>query len=195
MKRKIRSSFTSLYVFLILFSFMSADSRAQPERTVTVQGEADPYEVTLYRWDNYKDPIGTWKLAPGMRMLRIPQLDKIPHSIFLGSKVGALLFPDHDFVSTLQGASSKTVNVGSWDEPKDKYLIPYFRFKNSTPTMFSKYAPPYRCSLVIHRKDIDDFLGVYLQAGNYAGWFFPLPDKAHESSAIYYKIPEGGLDS
>ncbi len=192
MKRKIRSSFTSFYVFLILFSFMSADSQAQPERTVTVQGEADPYEVTLYLGENYANPIGTWKLAPGMRMLRIPQLDKIPQSIFLGSKVGALLFPDQDFRSTLQGATSVKINFGSSNEPKDKYLIPYFRFKNSTPKMFTKYAPSYRCSLVIHRKDIDDFLGVYLQTGNYAGWFFPLPDKARESSVIYYKIPEGG---
>jgi len=165
-----------------MFCCAFAEAQAQPERTITVQGEADPYTVTLYSAENYTNPIGTWKLAPGMRMLKIPQLDKIPHSISLGSKVGAILFPNANFASTLQGG----ITI------KTLYLIPYWRLKNSTPSIFMKYITPYRPSLIIHRKDIDDFLGVYLQEGNHFGQFYPLPDRASEASIIYNKITAAG---
>ncbi len=192
MKRVRRFCFVTLFAFLILLSSILSQAQTGPERTVKVQGEADPYVVTLYRDINYATPIGTWKLPPGMRMLKIPQLGKRFNSIFLGSKVGAVIFPDANFISWLQGFSGEIIKFGSYNEPTDPYLIPYWRRPGSTPKMFTKYYPHDPCSLIIHRKDIGDFLGVYLESGKNFGQFYPLPEKARESANIYYKIPQGG---
>ncbi|MBU1209218.1 MAG: hypothetical protein KKH04_20205 [Proteobacteria bacterium] len=159
-----------LFFMIPLFSvvlFFSILARAQtaPERQSKVQGDVDPYQVTLYRNINYSDPIMSWKLTPGMRMLKVPVVNKIPFSIFLGLKVGVLLFPDNNFSSKLQGVSSYEVKFGASNEPSKKYLIPYFRFNNSTPQMYES-ATFTQCLLIIHRKDIGDFLGVYLVKGN-----------------------------
>ena len=192
MKTSTRSSFGPWFFFLILLCCTVAEAQAQPERTGAVQGEADPYTVTLYSSANYVNPIGTWKIAPGMRMLKIAQLGKIPYSILLGSKVGAILFPEANFTSALQGVTSITFDFGSSPQPKDTYLIPYWRLKNSTPAIYSKYVPHNRTSLIIHRKDVDDFLGVYLQSGNNFGQLYPLPDRAGEAAVIYNKITAAG---
>jgi len=155
--------------------------------SIVPQWDAEPYTVELYANHNYSGPIiGTWKLAPGMRMLKIPRIagDKAPLSIFLGSNMAALLFPMADFISTLkfdimpEGAHSGT------------YLIPYYRINNSTPSI------PHIWSLIIYRKDIPDFLGVSLQSrvsyDNYS-MFYPLPEKASESSILHSKIRSGEL--
>ncbi len=199
MKSLVRSSFTSFWIFVILFFCMSADSRAQPERTVKVQGEADPYEVTLYQASNYANPIMSLKIPPGNRMLKVPNLDKIPLSVLLGSKVGVVLFPNVDLSSKTYRMSSYTDDgSGSKVNPKF-YLLGYFRFKGSTPDtgMGSVIQGP--CSLIIHRKDISDYLGLYLESitsnelGQSGSWgqFYPLPDDANNSTIIYHKIPKG----
>lgn len=178
---------TFLVIFVILCCAFT-EAQAQPERTITVQGEADPYTVTLYSAENYKNPIGTWKLAPGMRMLKIPQLDKIPRSILLGANVSAIIFPNSHFASNLFGSTAKDVITGATTVT---YLIPYWRLKGSASYIYVKYEPRIPCSLIIHRKDIDDVLGVYLQSGtNFLvyGQFFPLPDNARENAVIYNKI-------
>lgn len=188
MKKRSRLCFRAFLVFLVMLCCAFAEAQAQPERTITVQGEADPYTVTLYSTENYKNPIGTWKLAPGMRMLKIPQLDKIPRSILLGANVSAIIFPNSHFASNLFGSTAKDVVTGATTVT---YLIPYWRLKGSASYIYGKYEPRIPCSLIIHRKDIDDVLGVYLQSGtNFLvyGQFFPLPDSAKEMAVIYNKI-------
>lgn len=184
-----------LLLISCFFLIMNFPVTAQAQRTSNqlVQGDSDPYEVTLYQEKNYVKPIGTWKLAPGMRMLKIPKIDKVPHSIFLGSAVSAFLFPDYDFSSSFYGESG--YDKGWFDGAKVNvkyYLIPYFGFQESTPKMYSKYIPD-RCSLIIHRKDISDWLGVLLEAGGSfpnTSKFYPLPEKAGETAIIYSKIPD-----
>ncbi|HBH87056.1 MAG TPA: hypothetical protein DDY17_05595 [Syntrophaceae bacterium] len=180
-----------LILFFYLIMNFPVPAHAQRTSGQAVQGESDPYEVTLYRQMNYAEPIGTWKLAPGMRMLKIPKIDKVPLSIFLGSAVGTLLFPDYNFSSSLKGVSGydkgfldgKPVNV-------KYYLIPFYKFTESTPKMYEKYVPD-RCSLIIHRKDMKDWLGVSLENGYWSGQFYPLPEKAGDKAILYSKIPYG----
>jgi len=186
MEKRRHLCFRTFLVILVMLCCAFAEAQAQPERTITVQGEADPYTVTLYSTENYKNPIGTWKLAPGMRMLKIPQLDKIPRSILLGANVSAIIFPNSHFASNLFGSAAQPVTTSTVT-----YLIPYWRLKGSASYISGKYEPRIPCSLIIHRKDIDDVLGVYLQSGtNFLvyGQFFPLPDSAKEMAVIYNKI-------
>jgi hypothetical protein len=71
------------------------------------------------------------------------------------------------------------------------FLISYFRFKSSKPDI--EYPEPFsRYSLIIHRKDIGDILGVHLKSGYHFGQFYPLPEKANDSAIIYHKVPHGG---
>jgi hypothetical protein len=171
-----------------------------------IPGDIDPYEVTLYADGNYNSVIGTWKLSPDIRMLKVPKLDKIPHSILLGSKVGALLFTDYDFsshyVTYNQSTQTPSAHATRW------YLLSHLRFSNSSPqidwptSMTNMEGVPYtspleRLSLIVHRKDIDDMLGVLLERGidtqwdSLSGQFYPLPDDANQPEVIYQKIPSG----
>lgn len=187
-----------LYFLVSIFSLSmvlpSLIGAQPPEREIPVPGASDPFEVTLYEKEDYGTPIGTWRMPPGVRMLKIPNLNKIPLSISLGSKLGAIVFPDPNFSSSLRGISSYDK---SFFNPGEKvniqyYLIPFFRFVHSTPKMFTKYRPGSHCSLIIHRKDIHDFLGVLLESGNSAGYFYPLPEMARDTAVVYEKIPQGG---
>jgi hypothetical protein len=163
---------------------------AQPQRSQepTVVGATDPYEVTLYQQINYVQPIGTWRLVPGMRMLKIPQIDKVPLSISLGSALGAVLFTDYEFSSSLHKPTTMLLN-GTF-----KYLlIHYSTFNTSSAKLQANYMQ-LRCSLIIHRKDIQDWLGVSLETGDpssslSSSKFYPLPDKGSEKAVIYQKIP------
>jgi len=162
-----------------------------------IQGTTDPYEVTLYEEKNYVKPIGTWKLAPGMRMLQIPNLWACPRSILVGSSVGMLLFHDHNFSSKFH----VIVHVDRWEGATpvnpEYVLVPLMTFQSTSPLMFPnpKYIPKV-CSLIIHRKDIGDWLGAGLQNGfsrsvDASYQFYPLPAKASERAIIYPKIPSG----
>ncbi len=189
-------------LILLLSSFylivnLRAPARAQ-DRTPgpVVQGATDPYEVTLYGEKDYGKPIGTWKLASGLRMLKIPTLSKVPQSILVGSSVGVLLFYDWNFGSAFHVKTGETVNFGA--ESTYKYsLVSCTKFQSSSPLMFpnTKYIPK-RYSLILHRKDIKDWLGVELEIGispnedqSASYKFYPLPEKASEKVIIYPKIP------
>ena len=172
--------FLTLFFCIVLCFSVSVEAQIGPDRgeAFKVQGDIDPYEVTLYRSAGYADPIGTWKLSPGMRMLKIPDIGGTPRSMLLGSKVRALLFPRSDFSALL----------GQDFVYRDPF--PYIKVLNSTPDL--QYTGE---SLIIHRKDISDFIGVYLLSGpsdTSAGEFYPLPEKADESAIIYHKISYGG---
>src|SRR4030042_1360072 len=104
-----------------------------PGRESKVEGDIDPYEVTLYQASNYVNPIMSLKISPGNRILKVPNLDKIPLSVLLGSKVGVVLFPNVALSSKTYRMSSYTDDgSGSKVNPKF-YLLGYFRFKGSTP--------------------------------------------------------------
>jgi hypothetical protein len=178
MKKMNHPFFFTLFFCLMLCFSIPAEAQTPPERATQVQGDIDPYEVTLYRGTSYLNPIATWKLAPGMRMLKIPNIGDNPNSILLGSKVGALLFPATDF-------SARLGQAYAYRSP-----YPYMKVANSTPLL--QYTGE---SLIIHRKDISDFLGVYLRSApsdSSRGQFYPLPEKASESAIIYQKMPYGG---
>jgi hypothetical protein len=186
-----------LITFLCLMVNFPIPVRAQ-DRTPgpVIQGSTDPYEVTLYEEKDYGKPIGTWKLAPGMRLLKVPTISKVPQSILVGSSVGVLLFYNWNFSSSFHVTTGETVYFGK--ESDYKYsLIPWSKFQNSSPLMFPnpKYIPN-RCSLIIHRKDIKDWLGAELQTGispngdkSASYQFYPLPEKASEKVIFYPKIP------
>jgi len=167
---------TLFFCFVLCFS-VSVEAQIGPDRgePPKVQGDIDPYEVTLYQGQSYNNPIGTWKLSPGMRMLKIPNIGGSPNSILLGSRVGVLLFPVADFYARL--------------DPDFVYRSPYtyMRVANSTPRL--QYTGE---SLIVHRKDISDFLGVYILSGKSSGQFYPLPEKASDSAIIYNKLYYGG---
>ena len=166
-----------------------------------VQGATDPYSVTLYEEKNYAKPFGTWKLAPGMRMLKIPTIGRFPGSILVGSSVSVILFHDWHFSSKFHVIVRCGRMEGSTCINPVFGLVPLTRFQSTSPLMFPnpKYYPyPLRYSLIIHRKDIGDWLGVGLQRGKSANeWqeasyqFYPLPEKASERAIIYPKIPSG----
>ncbi len=140
----------------------------------------DPYQVTLFQDYNYSNPIGTWKLNPDMRMLNVPKIQawKYVHSVFVGSKVGALLFPSYNLSSSLRLV-----------QEQGSRLIPYFRFHDSSSTGVPEYGG---WSLIIYRKDIIDILGVYLYtkqlpSDNWwlGGRFYPLPDDPVQSQITH----------
>ncbi len=189
----------SLFAVIAVLSFR-AEAQMGPGRESKVEGDIDPYEVTLYQASNYVNPIKSLKLSPGMRMLRVSKLDKAPLSILLGSKVGVVLFPNVDLSSKTYRISSYTDDgTGSKVNPKF-YLLGYFRFKGSTPDTGMEKIIQGPCSLIIHRKDISDYLGLYLESitsnelGQSGSWgqFYPLPDDANNLTVIYHKIPQGG---
>lgn len=185
-------------IFCLIANF-PIPARAQ-DRTPgpMIQGATDPYEVTLYAQKDYVKPIGTWKLAPGMRLLKIPQLHMVPQSILVGSSVGVLLFPGYDFSSSFHVVTGETVYFGK--ESTYKYsLVTFHKFQSTSPLMFpsEKYIPKL-CSLIIHRKDIKDWLGAELENGaspnedqSASYQFYPLPEKAGEKVIFYPKIPYG----
>ena len=169
MKKLENPSLVILSLLFILCMSISAKAQTSPERDIKVLGEIDPYEVTIYSDDNYINPIGKWKIQYGMRMLKVPKLDHIPASIHVGSKVGVIFFPNHDFYSNLAKTSVYKDKWGTTDKIPIKWFhIPYFDFKTSNPNIlyisFSKGKFD-RCSLIIHRMDIHDILGVYLEGG------------------------------
>lgn len=193
MKKLSHPLFSILFIYFILCVSISANAQNAPEREIKVLGDINPYEVVLYRSFNFEDVITSWRLAPGLRMLKIPQLDDVPLSIRLGSKVSVILFPNYDFNSYTQKASAyTTLTFGGHKEPTKKFLISYFRFKSSKPQIVYPKGSPYRASLIIHRRDIGDILGVHLKSGNYFGQFYPLPEKANDSAIIYHKVTQGG---
>jgi hypothetical protein len=165
-----------------------------------VQGATDPYSVTLYLEQNYNKPFGTWKLAPGMRMLKLPII-KSPQSILVGSSVGVILFHDWDFRSEFLVLHHADRMEGNTPVNPEYALVTRTHFPNSSPLMFPnpKFISP-RCSLIIYRNDIRDWLGADLERGKYPCYrysgkcsyqFYPLPEKASERAIIYQKIPYG----
>ena len=92
------SLLVSLFVIIVVLSFR-AEAQTGPGREPKAEGDIDPYEVTLYQASNYVNPIMSLKLSPGMRMLKVSKVDKVPLSILLGSKVGVVLFHDVDLSS------------------------------------------------------------------------------------------------
>lgn len=184
-----------LIPFFCLISHFSVPAHA------VVQGETDPYSVTLYEGKNYEKPFSTWKLAPGMRMLKIPTIGRFPGSILMGSSVSVVLFYDWHFRSKFHVIVECGRREGSTCINPVFNLVPFVTFRSSSPLMFPhpKYYPyPLRYSIIIHRKDIGDWLGVGLQCGDTYRYsrsssyqFYPLPEKASEKAIIYSKIPYG----
>ena len=99
MKKFENLSLVILSLLFVLCMSISAKAQTSPERDIKVLGDIDPFEVTIYRGSNYINPIGKWKIQPGMRMLKVPKLDNVPDSIHVGSKVGVIFFPNDDFCS------------------------------------------------------------------------------------------------
>jgi len=167
-----------------------------------IQGTTDPYSVTLYEGKNYSKPFGTWKLAPGMRMLKLPTIGRPCGSILVGSSVSVVLFYDWHFKSHKHLLHHYDWNPIEKIRTNEIYaLVPFVLFKSSSPIMFPdpRWYPdrnPLRYSIIIHRKDIGDWLGVGLQCGRTddgtsSYQFYPLPEKASEKAIIYSKIPYG----
>jgi hypothetical protein len=188
MKKFSHPLLSILFIYVILCLSISVNAQNAPERETKVLGDINPYEVTLYHHKNYDDVHKSWRLAPGMRMLKIPELFGAHNSILLGSKVSVILFPAWNFHSSLSHASAYT----GFGSPTKYVPISFFRFQSSNPNIdypekFSRY------SLIIHRKDIGDILGVYLKSVPYDyGWFYSLPEKAKDSAIIYHKVPDYG---
>ena len=127
MKKFSHQLLSILFIYVILCLSISANAQNAPERETKVLGDINPYEVILYPSSNYDKVIKSWRLAPGMRMLKIPKLDDRPRSILLGSKVSVILFPDYDFSSHLDH-----VSVYTYDGlPVKRVPILYFRFQSS----------------------------------------------------------------
>ncbi|GEM_PF-2136492 len=170
-------------------------SQQLPERTTAEIGGMDPFQVTLYADANYRKPYSTWTLAPGRRMLRIPHVTPAPRSIAIGARVAVILFPNPEFSSSWRTLHSYTVG-SEFDKVNQKYsLVPYTRFRGSTPSFHPLIARDDGCSLVIHRLDVDDLLGVYLTIENpFYPWgkFYPLPERVAETAVTFDRIPEGG---
>lgn len=198
---------TILMLFsLLMFCFgliipTAAMPETAPERDYYSTLDADPYEVSLYADQDYKNLIGSWKLSPGMRMLKIPNITKKPKSIFLGSKVAAYLFHRPDFSAYIQMRQSGGGEIN--------YIhIRYAGFLNSTPLItkiptgqtggLSTQSPPSEFSLLIHRKDVRDLLGVYLVPKETSfgtspnAQFYSLPEAASDTVSVYNKLPHGG---
>jgi hypothetical protein len=195
MKKLENPSLVILSLLFILCMSISSKAQTSPERDIKALGEIDPYEVTIYSDYKYINPIGKWKIQYGMRMLKVPKLDNVPRSIHVGSKVGVIFFPNKDFYSNLREVSAYKENFGSdYKTPTKFYLVPYFEFKTSNPAIsYKSYEKVFKpCSLIIHRMDIQDILGVYLESGNNRGQFYPLPENANDSAIIYYNVLNGG---
>ncbi|MCU0237490.1 MAG: hypothetical protein MUC72_10445 [Acidobacteria bacterium] len=212
-KPKSRCNFIPAWLCLFLAWPLLAQG---PQRTGTVPGEMDPFSVTLFRNPDYSAPIGTWKLAPGMRLLKVPSVKSVPRSILVGAKVSVLLFPSRDFSSTQPVWNAQTKQFVEYDS----YKIPFFRFRTSTAKMFPEkkageteteitgglgadlhatptktVAPRGDCSIVIHRRDIDDMVGVSLESTNPATpckRFYPLAERAADQAIVYEAIPARG---
>ncbi|MEN8154402.1 MAG: hypothetical protein ABFR75_10310 [Acidobacteriota bacterium] len=208
-------------ITLLLFSLLTfclglnlpiaATSQKTPERNNSVQGEIDPFAVAIYADPNYKKRIATYRLLPGTRMRKIhaawpypapywvdygSDYRRRPKSILVGAKVAVYLFPRRGF-------SSRTVARG-----QRYHLLSYLRFLKSTPLITHSllgnsdhFGGPAgtskQYSLVIHRKDIPDLLGVYLSSGDLSskecsGQFYSLPVKGKDTAVNYPKIPHGG---
>ncbi|MCU0592944.1 MAG: hypothetical protein MUC57_15905 [Desulfobacterales bacterium] len=187
-----------------------------PQRTEVIPGQMDPFSVTLFRNPDYSVPIGTWKLAPGMRLLKVPSVKAVPRSVLVGAKVSVLLFPSRDFSSTQPVWNAQQKVFVEYDS----YLIPFFRFRTSSAKMFPEkkagepetvltgqmgaelkeiptktVAPRVDCSIVIHRRDIDDMVGVSLESTNPATpckRFYPLAERAADQAIVYEAIPARG---
>lgn len=202
MNSNSRILYSLLMFFLGLIISSTAISQPVPERDYFSAQDADPFEVSLYADKDYKNLIGTWKLSPGMRMLKIPNITKKPESIFLGSKVAAYLFFRSDFSAYIQMRQSGGGDIN--------YIhMRYVGLQNSSPLItgipagqtggLSSQPPPSGFSLVIHRKDVPDILGVYLvpRETSFAGSgvrarFYSLPDAANDIASVYNKLPHGG---
>jgi len=182
-----------LYIFTLLFFTVLFHSicltLAVAEQYVT-GGAVDPYEVTLFSSNNYSKPMASVRMPPGVRMLKIPQINGQPLSISVGSKVGVILFPDIDYSSR-----KKVPSDHDWSgHDRDWKLVPYFMFYSSTPTIdYSVYQHQTnfdRCSMIVHRTDVKDILGVFLHSDEW-GQFLPLPEKPSEIGITYSKIVSG----
>jgi hypothetical protein len=184
MKKLRQLSIPALSLYLIFCLLISAKAQNTPKRETKDFGNIDPYEVIFYRNINYINPIGKWKLKPGMRLLKIPHLNTVPDSKFsliIGSKVGVFLFPEADFISTKIKVSSKVVNpfLPFISAPDKAYLRFYKRVKTSIPEISF-----YNSSLIIYRKDIKDIIGVAVQSKKW-GKFFSLPEFAKNKKSVY----------
>ena len=180
----MKKKFIFLLALLLGVSGLTAAPQL-PERTDPENGVFPPFQVTLYADVNYQKPYATWTLAPGMRMLRIPSIENTPKSIVLGSRVGALLFPDINF------GSSTYLRYDPNPNPMDS-LIPFTRLRGSTPDINPRLMSNYRCSLILHCLDVDDILGVFLRTDREfapAGQFYPFPERAGESIVNFDRIP------
>jgi len=197
-------------LLLVLPMACTIFAQASPQRTQAIPGEMNPFEVKLFRNADYSVPIGTWRLAPGMRLAKLPNIKPVPRSILIGAKVSVFLFPSRDFSSTLPVWNQSLQGFVELNF----YLIPYFHFRTSTAKMFpdesgknsiiiggginkaSKIVTPKDdCSIVIHRRDIDDIVGVFLETADSAGAFgkfYPLAEKAADPAIVYEAIPAKG---
>ena len=191
-KPTARFIFMAIVLWSLPFSGRNqAFAQDPPERTPSNPGGVGPLQVVLYLEANYVKPIGTWTLAPGTRMLRVPSIAQPPGSIALGSQVGAVVFPNRDYTSSTWSIWSYDQYPEGQTNPKF-YLNSYMRYKGSTPSINKKTVSAAGCSFVLYRLDIPDLLGIYLEASSTGGQFYPLPDRAGEYTAFYDKIPEGG---
>jgi hypothetical protein len=193
MKRQLR-----LLVVPFLVAYLTAPTVAQ-ERTTP--GSMDPYEVLLYKKPNYEEPIGTWKLPPGKRMLKVASLDEVPRSILLGSKVSIVVFPNRDFTSR-SGIIKEHINRQFYGTEywTANVPIPYDFFVNSSSDALRYERGIWKSgpvSFLLFRNDVNNILGVNLVRANVNPpdlhtVFYPLPENADEKSVVYEKITHTG---
>lgn len=171
---------------------LGAQGASTPQREISGPG-LDPYEVELYRGKNYINPVGTWKLHPGMRMLLVPHLPEMggtSFSVRLGAKVNIYLFQEPEFSSTKVKATSwmvvpiPTLPPSAMKTPTGGYLVFYHRIYDSVSEITGPAA-----SMIVFREDVAGILGAALQWEKW-GRFFPLPESpderliAHDVSVI-----------
>ena len=165
----------SISIFIII-SFFCVDlslALEPPKRITTVetQEDIDPFTVVLYGYSDYYHPYKKFRLKSGTRMLKIPTIKFAPRSIGLGSKVG-VLFNLPNYRSTPNFRKVESGHYGA---------APFKRITYSKPRLFKKKW--YVGSLIIHRKDVGDFLGVSLH-----DHFYAVPEDVQNTSTIYHKI-------
>ena len=141
------------------------------------------FRVELFGEHYYKKKFMTTGLYHGQRMFKIRRLKQFPKSIHLGSKVGVIVFFGEEYHSDYFRISKyiQPPLPGAKKIPTKMWFLPYKRADFSTPVFWEKHRE--KASLIVYRKDINDFLGVF-----FGDRFYGLPEDAGQKNAIHHKI-------
>ena len=155
MSKARRSLFVTMIVLVCLFIGYSELTKAD--------ADLGPYEVIAYEHGGFQAITKSWRLAPGMRQRLVDyvgdELNNMLASIRIGENVSVALFDEPHF-----GGKWRT-----YDASTRKLSYP----------MLNRTS-----SLIVYPKEAGGPLGIEL-VGNWRRQFFPLPELAEETEALY----------